>query len=161
MCMYSSIQLQNIRWCRHSDICSHLNQFKRKERITRMHSSRMRTGRFNGHLYGGEGGVQGVCVSSGVYTPSQLHAGIHTTCPIVCWDTHPSPVDRQTPVKNITFPQLLLRAVKILIFLSDEQRLLRRVTWFAVGSSVLLRTLTSVNSIWFLDYGSVIVTDRL
>ena len=33
--------------------------------VTRMHSSRMRTARFNGHLYWGWGEVSGVCVSGG------------------------------------------------------------------------------------------------
>ena len=52
-----------------------------------------------------------------------LHAGIHTPlphymlgytplCPITCWDTPPSCGQTDT-CKNITFPQLLLRAVII------------------------------------------------
>ena len=84
----------------------------------RMHSSRMCTARFNGHLYGGRGGVQeGMCVlgdvcpggvhplpncilgytrpaqlHAGIHTPlAQLHAGIDTPCPTACLDTHPLP----------------------------------------------------------------------
>ena len=53
-----------------------------------MYSSSMRTARFSGHLGGGAvsawgGGVclEGVCLGvsalGGVYTPCQLHAGLH------------------------------------------------------------------------------------
>ena len=59
----------------------------------------------------------------GADTPAQLHAGIHTPCPIACWDTHPLPhcMLEYTPpyiegmthtCENITFLQLLLWRVK-------------------------------------------------
>ena len=54
-----------------------------------MHSSRMRTARFSGHLLGG--------------MQPPLYAGIHTPT-----------VNRMTDgCKNITFPQFRLRAVKM------------------------------------------------
>ena len=77
--------------------------FFKIRQLTRIYSSRMRTARFNGHLWGWgcvcpgvcvsmwcvcvwvcvSGGVctgVGVClgVSRGLYTPAPLHAGIHT-----------------------------------------------------------------------------------
>ena len=66
--------------------------FREKRFKTRMHSSRMRTARFNGHLYGGCL-VKGACVQDvwggihplpncmlGYTPPTQLH-GIHTPMP--------------------------------------------------------------------------------
>ena len=69
---------------------------------TRMHSSRMRTARFSGHL-GGAFWRGGVCMGGvylgGVHSP--LHAGIHTPC------------EQNDRCKNITFLQHRLQAVKI------------------------------------------------
>ena len=88
--------------------------------ITRMHSSRTRTARFKGHLYrrgsaqrlGVEGGVCRGCVSrgclpggsvQGVYTPAHCMLG---------YKRSPPPENRMTDrCKNISFPQLRLRAV--------------------------------------------------
>ena len=96
---------------------------------TRMHSSRMRIARFGGHLWFGRGWCasglgEEVCapILLGLYTPvtpppprthtpARLHAGIHTPCPISCWDT---PGQTYT-CENITFPQLHLRAVTMFL----------------------------------------------
>ena len=82
--------------------------------IIRIHFSRMRTARFScrlGGVYVGVSAPGSVCPDGclprgtsalGVYTPCPLHAGIHP------------PMNRITDrCKNITFPQLRLRAVKI------------------------------------------------
>ena len=110
--------------------------------ITRMHSSRMRPARFNGHLYWGGvvypgRCVQGVCVQEAVClgvcpwgcTPPRprgrhpfapLHVGIHSP-PIACWDTHNPPVNRMTDrCKNITFPQTSFAASRYVQFQSDQ-----------------------------------------
>ena len=96
-----------------------------------MHSSRMRTVRFNGNLYGGGGGVsaQGVCVSrcvgggclgdvsrvvsvqGGVYISTGLR-GRHP--PDAEADPLP-PREQSDRYKNITIPQLRLRKVKNII----------------------------------------------
>ena len=85
---------------------------------TRIHSSRMCSARFNGHLYKGGVSAQGwacvcpgcvcpaVCVCPGGCTPSSP-----CRSPIACWDTL-TPVNRMTDrCKNITLPQLRLRVV--------------------------------------------------
>ena len=93
-------------------------------KVIRMHSSRMRTAHFNGHL----GLRECLPLVLGVYTPPGQTAslgrhpvGRHPLCrhplpgacwdthslPTVCWDTH-SPCEQndwQTGVKNITLPQ--------------------------------------------------------
>ena len=101
------------------------SRFKLINNLIRMHSSRMRASRLSGHL-GGVclGGVclvccllgGGVCPGGfclGGCTP-EVHAGIHTpsahcmlgyTSPLLCGLTD--------TCENITFPQLLLRAVII------------------------------------------------
>ena len=69
----------------------------------RIHSSRMRTARLSGRLGGG--------VSTVVDTPCPMAClDTHTYCPIACWDTPPW-TDRHC--ENITFPQLLLRSIKL------------------------------------------------
>ena len=115
-----------------------------------MHSSRICTTRFNGHLdrwgvsarrvcvqgggvWSGERGVcvQGVsarrvCVSRGFARgckPPDLEEntpplrGRHPEDPEAdnnaCWDTPPPPRGQTDTCKNITFPQLLLRAVNM------------------------------------------------
>ena len=55
----------------------------------------MRTARFNGHL-GETGG---------------LPVWVYTPLPIACWDTPPRTEFLTHASENITFPQLLLRAV--------------------------------------------------
>ena len=55
-------------------------------------------------ISGGVSAQGGVCVCLGCVLP-----------PIACWSTYPSPVNRMTHrSKNITFPQLHLRAVKMI-----------------------------------------------
>ena len=82
-----------------------------------MRSSRMRTTRFSGRLWGVGVGVK-VSARGGVVDthseqtpPAQMHPGIHTS-----WETPPFPPgqkERHKPVKNITYPQLLLRAINM------------------------------------------------
>ena len=86
---------------------------------TRMHSSRKRTVRFSCHLGGGSawgGGcvfLGGVCLRVGCL-PGGVCLAVGGVCPvrctppppIVCWDTHSTPVNRMTDrCKNITFSQ--------------------------------------------------------
>ena len=97
---------------------------------TRMHSSRMRTARFNGHLYRGgvclEGCPEGClpgCVSrgclpggcvQGVFVCRGVLRGLPRGCtpPAHCMLGYPHPpVDRQTPVKILPCPKLRLRAL--------------------------------------------------
>ena len=93
-----------------------------------MHSSRMRTARFSGHLGGGGGVEQGVvcldggCLHGGVYVGGGGGRGSdrHSR-------RHPY-VDRMAyACENITFPQLRLRAVNILFF--DFQFVLIRLIY--------------------------------
>ena len=89
--------------------------------LTRMHFSRMRTTRFNGHLSRGEYLSQGGCLPRELCSEG-LSRGV---CP---GGVHPQPIGRHTPLdpeadnlppsnrmtdryQNITFPQLHLRAV--------------------------------------------------
>ena len=96
-----------------------LTMLRRKQVKTRMHSSGMRTARFNGHLYRGMsawvsvcpgGCLSGWCLPRWVYTPWTQRQ----TPPSGPRGRHPSLVNRMTDrCKNITFPQLPLRAVNI------------------------------------------------
>ena len=102
------------------------------KKATKMHSSRMSTARLltvSRSIGGGclplvPGGVClwsrgcGICLWSGGvsasgpegvypprYTPPRPMLELHPSLPSACWDTPPSPVDRQTPVK--TLPSLI------------------------------------------------------
>ena len=85
-----------------------------KQSATRMHSSSIRTTRFNGHLYEGVsalvGCVQGVPWTQR-YTPPLPDR--QTPLPIACWDTHPLWKEWQTGVKILPWPKLHLRAVNM------------------------------------------------
>ena len=74
--------------------------YLQRQETTRKHSSRMRTARFNGHLYRWGGGClpswgypEGLCLPAWclprgcVYTSMQWAVGA-CPCPIACWDTH-------------------------------------------------------------------------
>ena len=72
---------------------------------TRMHSSRMRTVRCSGRL------SCHTCTPSPCMPPYTTHAPLCHACPPL---PHTHPMDRMTDAcENITFPQLLLRTVKI------------------------------------------------
>ena len=83
-----------------------------KTQGTRKHSSRMRTTHLWPPRYvstgGGRGGGWGVRYTSRIFTPRYISTR-YTYSPGYL----PPQMNRQTPVKNIAFPQLLLRAVKI------------------------------------------------
>ena len=100
---------------------------------TRMHS-RMRTARFSGRLGGwgvclgvstwggvcpgGEGGLPEEFLRQGCLCRGESVWGVYT--PIACRDT-PPPMNRMTDrCKNITFPQLRLRAVINRFFLTNS-----------------------------------------
>ena len=107
--------------------------------LTRMHSSRMCTVRCSGHCREGglPGGVcPGVCLPGrclpGGYLPGRcLPRGVSArgvgVYPSMHWGRHP-PVNRITDAcENITFPQLLLRTVKIALYCKDRVRLRQRL----------------------------------
>ena len=110
--------------------------------ITRMHSSRMRTARFSGCLglsALGRGVCLGLCVCPkggglprGCLPKGCLPRGVHPL-PIACYDT---PSIRITDkCKNITFPRIRLRAVKIMF--SGMYYFLMRPRKWGMGSFVL------------------------
>ena len=120
--------------------------------LTRMHSSRMRTTRFNGHLYRGEylsqGGVcPGSCVQrvcqegcvQGMYTPTHRQTHIPRSR-----GRYP-PSNRMTDrYQNITFPQLYLRAV---INNSNYQLLAFQIQHLHCPSLKLYGTISSLTRI--------------
>ena len=110
------------------------------------------------------GGVSGgvcqerVCMSMGLYTPCSITCWDthtlpncmlgYTPCPTACWDTHPHPIACwHTPpppspwiewmthaCENITFPQILLRAVtrqSMLYYLTQDSTLYTRFGIFS------------------------------
>ena len=81
--------------------------------IARIHSSRMRTACFSGCL--GVGCLPGdVCIGGmsarDTHPPARCMLEYTSVLPIACWDT-PHPREHNDRCKNITFPQLRLRAV--------------------------------------------------
>ena len=92
---------------------SYWNAFLSLIFIARMHSSRMRTACFSGCL--GVGCLPwDVCIggmsSRDTHPPARCMLEYTSVLPIACWDT-PHPREQNDRCKNITFPQLRLRAV--------------------------------------------------
>ena len=93
---------------------------------TAMHSSRMRTARFSGCL-GGGGCLPRGCVCLGGCLPRGVCPGMYTSwtqrqTPQLHARIHTPPVNRITDrCKNITFPRIRLRAVKIGIFVDVQK----------------------------------------
>ena len=113
--------------------------------ITRMHSSRMRTARFNGH-FGGRGRILGSLPlglgRGSVHPPGQTPPGRHAPLPISFWDISPPPWTEflTHACENITFPQLLLRPVKIFF------NMLLEFFFMFVGSHIIYQRYTFDNT---------------